>query len=250
MSGTNLTPEKITSPFQLMAAWFAMLVLLSSVLLTAAVQIESPAWAAGYLVCFTSLVVITVIACVFLMLTKFRPHLQDGKEYARWLKDQGQYTQGLRLPELSSSAEVTDKVEDNNFLVSLLNTPSAIALAQKLKARGYNVEIYEDPSPFPSEVHTSLSGQEGIWLGSRIPAREAINAIQLVLNDWSGLKYIHLSMDGGDPPDYVHEQIFFGGSNKVVERYGLKPWTPKELMTLSPEMSDEEFHRKIREKYS
>ncbi|HCE1808773.1 TPA: hypothetical protein NGS39_004459 [Vibrio parahaemolyticus] len=248
MSGTNLTPEKITSPFQLMAAWFAMLVLLSSVLLTAAVQIESPAWAAGYLVCFTSFVVVVVITCVFLMLTKFRPHLQDGKEYARWLKDQGQYTQGVRPPELAS--ERGGRIEDSNFLVSLLNTPSAMALSQKLKARGYNVEIYESPSPFTTEVHTSLSGQEGIWLGSRIPAREAINAIQLVLNDWSELKYIHLSMDGGDPPDYVHEQIFFGGSNKVVERYNLKPWTLKELMNLSPEISDEEFHRKIREKYS
>ncbi|MCC4238328.1 hypothetical protein LL266_17775 [Vibrio anguillarum] len=248
MSGTNLTPEKITSPFQLMAAWFAMLVLLSSVLLTAAVQIESPVWAAGYLVCFTSFVVIVVITCVFLMLTKFRPHLQDGKEYARWLKDQGQYTQGVRLPELAS--EGVGRVEDRNFLVSLLNTPSAMALSQKLKARGYNVEIYESPSPVTTEVHTSLSGHEGIWLGSRIPAREAINAIQLVLNDWSELKYIHLSMDGGDPPDYVHEQIFFGGSNKVVERYNLKPWTLKELMNLNPEISDEEFHRKIREKYS
>ena len=34
MAGTRLTPEKITSPIQLMAAWFAMLILLVSVFLT------------------------------------------------------------------------------------------------------------------------------------------------------------------------------------------------------------------------
>jgi hypothetical protein len=47
MTGTKLNPEKITSPFQLMAAWFAMLVLLISILLTAAVNITKPDWAAG-----------------------------------------------------------------------------------------------------------------------------------------------------------------------------------------------------------
>jgi len=35
MAGTQLTPENIKSPIQLMAAWFAMLVLIESVLLTA-----------------------------------------------------------------------------------------------------------------------------------------------------------------------------------------------------------------------
>jgi hypothetical protein len=58
MAGTKLTPEKITSPIQLMAAWFAMLVLLVSILLAAAINITKPEWAAAYLVIFTSVLVI------------------------------------------------------------------------------------------------------------------------------------------------------------------------------------------------
>lgn len=79
MSGTKLIPEKITSPFQLMAAWFSMLVLLVGVLLAAAIKIEKPEWAAGYLVICSTILIMVVLGCVTLMLTKFRPHLQDGK---------------------------------------------------------------------------------------------------------------------------------------------------------------------------
>ena len=88
MSKPNIVPEKINSPIQLMAAWFVMLILLSGVLLAAASQISEPKWAAGFLVISTTILIAAVITCVLLMLTKFRPHLQEGQEYAEWLKDQ------------------------------------------------------------------------------------------------------------------------------------------------------------------
>lgn len=75
MSDSNLMPDKIKSPIQLMAAWFVMLVSVITVLLTTAINIEKPEWAAGYLVISATIAILIVIGCVLLMLTRYRPHL-------------------------------------------------------------------------------------------------------------------------------------------------------------------------------
>ncbi|MEH2510150.1 hypothetical protein V1291_001504 [Nitrobacteraceae bacterium AZCC 1564] len=151
MAGTKLIPEKITSPFQLMAAWFAMLVLLVSILLTGAANIKSPEWAAGYLVIFTSVVVVSVLGCVTLMLTVFRPHLQEGKEYAQWLRDKNAYSSGLIR---SEQITVPSKVQRNlktselrkkgqaSFLISVSNLPGAHGLIRALEEAGFRAKIY------------------------------------------------------------------------------------------------------------
>jgi len=92
MSGPELDPGRITSPFQLMAAWFAMLILLVSTLLTAAAHISDPSWAADFLLILSAVVIGVVLTFVGVMLTVFRPHLQDGKEYSEWLKDKNTYS--------------------------------------------------------------------------------------------------------------------------------------------------------------
>lgn len=258
MAGTQLAPEKITSPFQLMAAWFAMLVLLVSVLLTGAAKIAEPEWAAGYLVIFTSVVVLIVVASVLLMLTKFRPHLQEGKEYAEWLKDQNTYSSGylVKRPKqeklsLSELRPVASPVSTANVLVSASNAAGVTELIESIKNLGFNAEIYqsvhaakEDKPPI------ELSDRESVWVGSRVPASAAIKVIKTAIRQWPQLKYLHLSGDGGDPPDYVHYQIFIGGATSAAKRYGLKKWANDELFALNDNMSMNEFHQAIRAKYS
>src|ERR1035438_4084294 len=105
MRGSRISPEKITHPFQLMAAWFVMLLVLVSLLLAAADKIASPAWASGFLVISAVVLSILVMSAVFLMLTMFRPHLQGPKEYAEWLKDERRFGKGLvRAPRLDSAS--------------------------------------------------------------------------------------------------------------------------------------------------
>lgn len=261
MSGTQLAPEKITSPFQLMAAWFAMLVLIVSVLLTAAGNIEKPEWAAGYLITFSSVVILVVISCVLLMLTKYRPHLQDGKEYAEWIKDQGVYSSGyIKKLSVSPASEKQDLMNlqptpattsINNVLVSVIDALGSVNIVETLKNQGFNAEIYESKYEKNKSIIESIKGNhEGLWIGKRIDPKVAIKAIKTALNIWPELKYIHLASDKSDPPDYVNDQIFIGGATSSAIRAGTKEWRIDELLSLDENMSLNDFHKKIREKYS
>jgi len=254
MAGSQIIPEKITSPFQLMAAWFVMLVLLSSVFLTAASKIEKPDWAAGYLVVFTSLLALVVIGCVTLMLTKFRPHLQDGKEYAQWLKDKGKYSSGLVFkghPSKSISTKASYKSADSksslitNVDVNVVNTYDSNEMIAHLKSEGFNADIYaQDREPYQSH-----SGQESIWLGSRVNPSIACQVMKAAIKKWPHLKYVHLSNDGGDPPDEVHDQIFIGGSTNTAKQFGIRKWTNQDFAQLDDSMNLSELHSAVRDKY-
>jgi hypothetical protein len=257
MPGTKLTPEKITSPIQLMAAWFSMLVLIVSVLLTAAANIVRPAWAAGYLVIFASAVVILVITCVTLMLTKFRPHLQEGKEYAEWLKDKDMYSAGLIVKSVprrrariqAEGPKRLPSIRIETFLIGVSNSPGGVELVETLKNAGFNAEIYRPPGQH--EVLDNPKEHEAIWVGSQIDASRAIQAIKLATSVWPYLKYVHISGDeNADVPDYVHDQIFFGGATSTAKNYNLQGWTGQDFLQLDEAMTTGAFHSLIRSKYS
>lgn len=278
MSGAKLTAEKITSPMQLMAAWFSMLVLLVGVILTAATKITNPEWGAAFLIAFASLVIIIVIACVFTMLTIYRPHLQDGKEYAQWLKSKGQYSTGKISPYAScnqhaktslksvltqtipaepntiktestqNNEQVTPLSSYSSCLVSIIKINNAYLLADSLGKAGFNVEIYSNE--FDGERTYDASRQESIWVGSNVSVEEAVKSIKIAINKWPFLKYLHLSDDTqGDPPEEIHEQMFFGGASRTSETLRLSAWTNEEILSLNENMPLTEFHKAIRRKY-
>ncbi|KJS07932.1 MAG: hypothetical protein VR73_07585, partial [Gammaproteobacteria bacterium BRH_c0] len=243
------------SPFQLMAAWFVMLVLIVSVLLAAASQIEKPDWAAGYLVVFTSILILVVIGCVTLMLTKFRPHLQDGKEYAEWLKDKGRYSQGVIFEERKVSAKsFSSSIKKpqgspkliTNADISVVNTYDSEEMIVALQREGFHAEIYEEGR----EPHESHNTQEAIWLGCRVDPFVACQIIKTAIKHWPHLKYIHLSNDGGCPPDEVHDQIFLGGSTETAKAYGIQKWAQDDFNNLNESMRVNDFHALVRAKYS
>lgn len=259
MSGTKLLPEKITSPFQLMAAWFSMLVLLVGVLLTAANTIERPVWASGYLVVFATFVVVAVISCVVLMLTKYRPHLQEGEEYSRWLKDTSAYSE-LRVeskqfgssvidPEVQAfeeSFEVGSGVSGFSGIgkascsVDVMDLPGSVNIIEDLKNKGFNVSLYDDP-----QEGRTYGGQSCVWIGSRLSPAVAIEALKIAIKTWPHLKYLQLSDDNYNPPDYIHDQIFIGGATSTALERGLLAWSKDEIMALDENMSYEEFHKVI-----
>lgn len=249
MQNSKIIPEKITSPFQLMAAWFVMLVLLVSILLAASIKIEKPHWASGFLVIFTSFLIVLVLLCVTLMLTIFRPNLQDGKEYAQWLKDKNNYSHGIILDNKEQNMEIQnnnhinyEEDNDKSFLIQVSNIPGAHRLIKKFAKSGfrahiYNVDYTKDPDM-----------QEAIWIGYKLPAKEVIQSIKIAVSEWSNLKYLHLSNDDSGP-DEIHYEMYFGGATSTAENYGLSKWSKEELMNLNENLSQIEFHRKVRSKY-
>jgi hypothetical protein len=255
MAGTKLIPEKITSPFQLMAAWFAMLVLLVSILLMGAINIKNPEWAAGYLVVFTSVLVILVLGCVTLMLTVFRPHLQEGKEYAQWLRDKNTYSAGLiRSEQIVAPSKIQRNLKTSelrkkgqaSFLINVSKLPDANELVHALQEAGFKASIYREDL----DKMNKPEDHEAIWIGAALPANEVIKSIKIAVSQWPHLKYMHLSTDGGSPPDYVHSEMYFGGATSSAQRYGLSPWSKNELLDLDGNLSLDDFHRVVRSKYA
>lgn len=264
MAQPDIKADKINSPIQLMAAWFVMLILISGVLLGAAASIEKPDWAAGYLVFFTTVIIVAVITLVFLMLTKFRPNLQDGKEYAEWLKEQGQYSDGLvkeqpaggqnrlikqKLEQIKQSTidkkaiPVIDKLEDSIlYSASVLDMKGAELIINELSEIGIESTIYESRDGEKESLFENCS----IWLGSNIPANIAIPIIQKAVKIWPQLKYIAFPSDNA--PEDTQWSVFIGGASKTSEKRGYKPWTTEEISSLTV-TDTESFHKKVRAKY-
>jgi hypothetical protein len=263
MRPPKLDAEKITHPIQLMAAWFVMLILLVALLLTAASRITSPLWIPAFLVISAIALSLVVMIAVFTMLTRFRPHLQDSKEYASWLKDERRFTnekvERLRVRELpAKTTESVSIVQTTTSLqlsssgsvsiMEIVNAPRADDVLRALTALGLPAAIYAPDFEEDYGRQYNLREHAGIWIGSDIPSSIAIQAIKTVIEIWPHLCYLHLSSDGGGP-DYVHEQMFFGGSTSTASEYGLARWTKTEIENLPGQPTTQEWHAIVRSKY-
>lgn len=259
MSSSKIVPEKITHPMQLMAAWFVMLVLLVTILLAAAGNISEPKWAAGYLVVSATVLIILVLSCVFLMLTKFRPNLQDSEQYAVWLKDQNMFVQirssknesvKEKLPDLELPAGRSPQ-EQIQFLKKARSCYTLVAkteysrlVEQSLLKEGFSAEIYKEDQ---AEVG-DLCESTGIWVGEDQDPEAVLRAIEIAIEYWPQLAYLHLSSDSDGPPE-IHDQLFLGGANSAVKRMRLGPWSKEEILSIPRDVSKHEFHKMIRAKY-
>jgi hypothetical protein len=261
MDQYRLNPEKITHPFQLMAGWFVMLLGLETILLTAAAKIDKPEWASSFLVIISGLTPLLVMVAVFVMLTKYRPHLQGPKEYFEWLKDERKFAKSTgNFLEMKTSEKtrpdptvkgwvgdcyITDQTSHYPIWVSNILQPEVLiaALADVgLKAKEYN-------AGYMSNRLSSAKWHEAIWVGRRVPSKVATLAIKTAVKIWPHLKYIHLSDNKEDPPDATHDEIFLGGSTETAKNLGLKAWTKEELLNLPEDKTIKEFQNVIKSKY-
>lgn len=268
MKESRIIPEKITHPLQLMAAWFVMLILLVGILLAGASKIQQPTWVSGFLVISSIVLSLLVIFLVFIMLTKYRPHLQDAKEYADWLKDERRF-RGQKLKGLSLYQDIHHPpagvpkthriINDVELFLDIARHPVEIAdiegsdeVLGSLRKLGFNAQIYKEESDsFETEHFYEQKDQsDGIWLGVRVSPKVALIAIKTTIEIWPHLKFIHISIDGGGPPDYIHDQLFFGGATSTALEYGCKPWRNDEIQSISEDIDMLEFHKLIRSKYS
>lgn len=107
MTESKITPEKVTKPIQLLAAWLVGLVAIDSAFLVAAQQIQRPDWASGLLVVAAVGNVPIFLTALFLLQTKFRPQMQEDVFYAKYLE--GSYSSSVLL---SSEAAVKSDVTE------------------------------------------------------------------------------------------------------------------------------------------
>lgn len=85
MESREIRPEKITKPFQMLAAPLVGLIILEGELLLASGQSYETKWlAAMYGIC-AMLIIPLFLLLIFLLQTRFRPEMQEDKYYAEWL---------------------------------------------------------------------------------------------------------------------------------------------------------------------
>ncbi len=88
MSNHKITPEKVTRPIQLLAAWLTGLIIIDGSFLVAASQIAKPEWSAGVLVVASVINVPIFLISIFVLQTKFRPEMQEDVYYSKYLEQQ------------------------------------------------------------------------------------------------------------------------------------------------------------------
>ena len=89
MSDAEIHPDKITRPFQLLAAWLAGLTIVDASFLAAATQIHVPGWVPALLAIAAVVNVPLFLTCIFMLQTLFRPELQEDPYYSKYLQWKG-----------------------------------------------------------------------------------------------------------------------------------------------------------------
>lgn len=88
MSQHSISPEKVTKPIQLLAAWLVGLFVTNASFLVSAEKIQHPSWGSAMLLIAAVVNVPLFIGALFLLQTKFRPQMQEDSYYSRYLDEE------------------------------------------------------------------------------------------------------------------------------------------------------------------
>lgn len=110
MNNSQIVPEKVTRPIQLLAAWLTGLIIINSAFLITATQMISHPWASGALVVAAIVNVPLFLMSIFLLQTRYRPEMQEDIYYSKYLEQQ--YTQKTEKPVLPKIDEVSKNIAD------------------------------------------------------------------------------------------------------------------------------------------
>lgn len=123
MPQTEIKPHQITTPIQLLAVWFAALVIVVSAFLGTASIIDSPSWVCPMLAIAAVLFVPLFLVAAFIMQTRFRTHLQEDPYYSDWLKTKEQSFSDFK-PESISARSISEHETTSPTLESVDNLES------------------------------------------------------------------------------------------------------------------------------
>lgn len=139
----QISPEKVTKPIQLLAAWLSGLIIVDSLFLAAARLLTAPAWIPVLLTIAAVGNVPLFLVCIFLLQTRFRPEMQEDAYYA-------QYLAGIR----DSSAPLPPAVSPGRF------DPNASAALAEILA------LHSGATVLLALGETSRAGDESAVVGA------------------------------------------------------------------------------------
>ncbi|UJF35509.1 hypothetical protein [Paenibacillus hexagrammi] len=138
------------------------------------------------------------------------------------------------------------------FTIEISNLEGSQVLVDALDVLGYESEIYYSVLRENRRVNYFDSKEEhsAIWLGNNVPLKDAIEVIKASKLVFPHLRYIHLSNDTkGDPPNFIHKQIYIGGSTSTADNYGLTEMSDEDFLKLYECKRKTDFHSFIKSFY-
>lgn len=155
MSHQRIRPEKVTRPFQLVAALLVFVILLDGLFLGAAELIAEPSWAADLLVAASIAVVPILLLFAFLLITRFRPAMQEDQYYAAY----------LARTMTGSTRDVIAAAEAEGERVDVLGNPDQLKLLFKVQGLGWrkSTKAMDVPGGCLVQVTNERLSPDGDW---------------------------------------------------------------------------------------
>lgn len=127
------------------------------------------------------------------------------------------------------------------IVVDIAIVAGSEAVLVDLRALEFKANTYgEDEGEGPE-------GAGGIWVGCRVPADAVVAAIGAGRKHWPMLRYVALSCDDStSPPDFIHDELFLGGSSSTALQHSDTAWSTADFEALQPGMGKDALHAKIR----
>ncbi|PJZ41684.1 hypothetical protein CH370_09585 [Leptospira kmetyi] len=172
-----------------------------------------------------------------------------------------EYTKGVVKNTISSEVSVIKSALDkqkfqladsenavkNLYKIELNPNLEGTSFHYDLLKKGFFISIYQS-NYFKVD---SVQDSSAIWLGKNVPLEIAKEVIVSASQHSQHLKYIHISGDqSGEPPLFVHDQIFIGGSTSTAKEYKLKEIKTTEFKSIESFKTIDELHSFVRNYYA
>lgn len=171
MAKHEIAPEKITSPIQLLAAWFVALIVLDGAFLTAAGVVSSPTWVPPVLVFASILNVPLFLGCMFLLQTRFRPEMQSDEHYSEYLKQKERAnTLASQVREQMDQAglNLVDLVQGHAMSASAVDSIRPLVEELSKSVKSVQKERQSNTGVDPDSLRALAHGEIGVgnWLAA------------------------------------------------------------------------------------
>ncbi|MDD9158398.1 hypothetical protein PVK64_19725 [Aliivibrio sp. S4TY2] len=184
MNNSNIQPEKITKPIQLLGAWLVGLFSINSSFLIAAVNLSDVSWIPQVLIIASIVNVPLFLVAVFLLQTKFRPELQEDSYYSDYLSQKTNKPIMIPKSENSTSALIA-KVEllESKLIESL--TSNSVSNANLLSPLLFGINQHLSDKLILknklAELHIHKATSFGA--GESVPSARVMSISQYLSND-------------------------------------------------------------------
>jgi hypothetical protein len=223
MDQPKIKPEKITKPIQLLAVWFAGLVLLVGLLLTGAKTITIPYWIPGLLTISAVIIIPLFLYFVFLLQTKFRPQMQEDSFYSTYL-------------DRTTNTYVSEVSSDNSIMVIEELQKQILSLSESNK-----IVLHEIDSLIKSQSQSAPVKIEQIENLLKTTSIDVAKAEEAAINSsftvWLNRLLSHF--------EEIRVEIFKKGYDNYAEFQGSSNLPPKEFIVSFGKNVTAEFLRDI-----